>query len=154
MNFWAIWKNITPFKYKTAVTTFWAKFGTIGLLFIPISGHTDWHHLLFLMYLLLLCSNGGPVSFSFFLSFSLHQTIISVTWLTLERTETFGREAWSSGYPRRLAFKSLWVRIPAPDTGWTFFTLYYCKNCNVCLKKTENKWKEAGSGPLKKQSFS
>ena len=26
------------------------------------------------------------------------------------------------------------------------------KNCNVCLKKTENKQKEAGNGPFKKIS--
>ena len=28
-----------------------------------------------------------------------------------------------------------------PSTGWTFFTLICYKNCNVCLKKTENKLK-------------
>ena len=39
------------------------------------------------------------------------------------------REPWSSGKRR------LWVRIPAPDTGWTFFTFICCKNCNVCMKR-------------------
>ena len=39
------------------------------------------------------------------------------------------------GYGRRLTFKRLWVRIPVPDTGWTFFPIYCCKNCNVCLKR-------------------
>ena len=51
------------------------------------------------------------------------------------------REPWSSGYGRRLVFKRSWVRIPALYTGWTFFTFIYCKNCIVCLKKTENKRK-------------
>ena len=47
----------------------------------------------------------------------------------------------------------LWVQILAPDTGWTryFFTLICCKICIVCLKKTENKQKEAEDGPLKKR---
>ena len=49
-------------------------------------------------------------------------------------------------------FKRSWVRIPALDTGWTFFELICSKNCNdVCLKKT---WKidekEAGNGPFLK----
>ena len=30
-----------------------------------------------------------------------------------------GWEPWSSGYVRRLMFQKLWVRIPAPYTGWT-----------------------------------
>ena len=34
---------------------------------------------------------------------------------------TTGREPWSNGYGRRLTFQMLWVRIPAPYTGWTFF---------------------------------
>ena len=29
-----------------------------------------------------------------------------------------------------------------------FFTLICCRNCIVCLKKTENKRKEAGVGPF------
>ena len=33
-------------------------------------------------------------------------------------------------------FKGLWSPIPAPNTGWTFFTLI-CRN--VCLKKTEKR---------------
>ena len=34
----------------------------------------------------------------------------------------FGWEPWSSGYGRRLIIRRSWVRIPAPNTGWTFFT--------------------------------
>ena len=39
-------------------------------------------------------------------------------------------ELWS----KNLTTKS-WVRIPALYTGWAFFTLICCKNCNVCLKR-------------------
>ena len=35
-----------------------------------------------------------------------------------------GREPWSSGYGKRLAFWRSWVQIPAPYTGWTFFHMY------------------------------
>ena len=38
-----------------------------------------------------------------------------------------GQEPWSSGYGWRLTFWRLWVWIPAPYTGWTFFTLICCK---------------------------
>ena len=63
-----------------------------------------------------------------------------------------GREPWSSGKGKRLTFRRSWVRIPAPYTGWTFFT--YCKNCNVCLKRPKINEKEAGVGPfLKKEGF-
>ena len=31
-----------------------------------------------------------------------------------------GLEPWSSGYGRRLTFQRSWVRIPAPDIGWTW----------------------------------
>ena len=43
-----------------------------------------------------------------------------------------------------------WVRIPAPYTGWTFFTWVCCINCNVCLKRPKINAKEAGDGPFKK----
>ena len=62
----------------------------------------------------------------------------------------FGQEPWSSGYGKRLTFQRSWVRIPAPYTGWTFFTYICCKNCNVCLKRPKNKQKEAGVGPFLK----
>ena len=47
------------------------------------------------------------------------------------------KEPWSSGYRRRLASKRSWVQIPVPDTGWTFFHIFGCKNC--LFEKTENK---------------
>ena len=46
--------------------------------------------------------------------------------------------------------KRSWVRIPAPYTGWTFFTFNCCENCNVLFEKTKINEKEAGYGPLKK----
>ena len=58
-----------------------------------------------------------------------------------------GRDPWSSGYGRRLMFQRLWIRIPAPYTGRTFFHKpICCKICNVCLKKTKINEKEAGVG--------
>ena len=48
----------------------------------------------------------------------------------------------------------LWVQIPAPYTGKTFFTLICCKNyMDVCLKRPKINEKEAGVGPfiLKKE---
>ena len=35
-----------------------------------------------------------------------------------QKNQSLGREPWSSGYGRRLMFERLWVRIPAPYTGW------------------------------------
>ena len=64
----------------------------------------------------------------------------------------FGREPWSSGYGKRLTFRRLWVRIPAPYTGWTFFTYICCKGCNdVCLRGPKINEKEAGVGPFLKK---
>ena len=42
---------------------------------------------------------------------SLRQTVYHDKEITLE--------PWSSGYGSRLTFQRSWVRIPAPDTGWT-----------------------------------
>ena len=43
-----------------------------------------------------------------------------------------------------LMFERLWVGILALYTGWTwhFFTLIFCKNCIVCLKRPKRKEKE------------
>ena len=64
-----------------------------------------------------------------------------------------GREPWSSGYGRRLMFRRSGVQIPAPYTGWTFFTYILCKNCNdVCLKRQKiNKKRRVLAHFLKKQ---
>ena len=59
-------------------------------------------------------------------------------------------KTWSSGYGRRLAFKRLRDRIPAPDTRPTFFHIDLLKNV-CCLKRPKIKEKEAGDGPFKKQ---
>ena len=44
--------------------------------------------------------------------------------LNILNFHTKGQEPWSSGYGRRLMFQRLWVQIPAPYTGWTFFHIY------------------------------
>ena len=60
---------------------------------------------------------------------------------------------WSSGYGRRLMFWWSWVWIPAPYTGWTFFTLICCKDCKfVCRKDEKNKKRGRGMahfGPIR-----
>ena len=40
--------------------------------------------------------------------------------MAMKLQKIIGREAWSSGYVRRLIFQRLWVLIPSPHTGWTF----------------------------------
>ena len=57
-------------------------------------------------------------------------------------------ELSSSGYGLRLMFERLWVPIPMPYTGWTFFTLICCKKMDCLFKKTENKRRR---GPFFKQ---
>ena len=44
-------------------------------------------------------------------------------------------------------FERSCVRIPAPYTGWTFFTLICCKNCIVCLKRPKMNEKKRPVGP-------
>ena len=65
-------------------------------------------------------------------------------------------EPWSSGYGWRLMFERSWVWILAPYTGWRFghfFTLIFCKNCVVCLKRPKINQKEARVGPFFKKTF-
>ena len=47
--------------------------------------------------------------------------VVKVKQIENKRMRLLGREPWSSGYGSRLTFQRSWVRIPAPDTGWTFF---------------------------------
>ena len=79
----------------------------------------------------------------------------SLIWASSLRQHFKGREPWSSGYGRRLSFWRMWVWIPVPYTGWTFFHINLLQNCiDHCLKKTKNKRKEAGDGPFfKKKHF-
>ena len=51
--------------------------------------------------------------------------------LFVVKLRLFMREPWSSGYGRRLMSKRLWNRIPAMDTGWTFFTYIVVKEAGV-----------------------
>ena len=62
------------------------------------------------------------------------------------------REPWSNGYGRRLMFRRLWVRIPAPYTGWTFFTYKCRKNWNDgCLKWPKINDKRGRGWPILKK---
>ena len=99
----------------------------------------------------------NPVLLNWRSAVFLHPTV-SVLWLQINKgkvpcnllrhwsREVLGRDPWSCGYGRRLMFWRLWVRIPAPYTGWTlhFFTLTCCKNCIACLKRLKINEKEAG----------
>ena len=58
----------------------------------------------------------------------------------------------SSGHGRGLIHKRLLVRIPIPDTGWTFLALICYKI--VFFEKTEIDEKEAGDCPLKTKKTS
>ena len=55
-----------------------------------------------------------------------------------------GREPWSSGYGKRLTNQRSWVQIPAPYTGWTFFTSFVVKICGVCFKRPKINGKRPG----------
>ena len=48
----------------------------------------------------------------------------------------------------RLTSKMLWVRIPASDTGWTFFTYIVAKIVIFVRKKPKITIKEAWDGPI------
>ena len=52
-----------------------------------------------------------------------------------------GREPWSSGLGRRLMFQRFWVRIPAPYTGWIFFTYLFATKIVTFVWKYKNVWK-------------
>ena len=51
-------------------------------------------------------------------------------------------------YGRRLMIQWSWVRIPAPYTGWTFFTYLFVLKFVMCVWKGENKWKRGRVGPF------
>ena len=46
-----------------------------------------------------------------------------------------GRGLWPSGQRRRVMIKRSRVKIPAPDTRWTFSHWIVVKNCFACLKR-------------------
>ena len=77
---------------------------------------------------------------------------LGTLWCSVEKVTIWstGREPWSSGYGRILVFWRLWVRIPAPYTGWTFFHLFVVIIV-MFVWKDEKHEKEAEDGPLKKQ---
>ena len=83
--------------------------------------------------------------------FSIFRFSLSQLFLACRKLDTKvgggRREPRSNSYGRRLMFPRLWVQIPAPYTGWTFFTFICYKNCDVCLKKTKINEKYSGVGP-------
>ena len=76
-----------------------------------------------------------------------------VNLLRLYCASQLSKSARSGGYGWRLMFERSWVPIPAPYTGWTFFTLIRCKNCIICLNRLKINEKEAGVGPFKKSAI-
>ena len=42
----------------------------------------------------------------------------------------------------------MWFRIPAPGTGWTFFTFICCKKLYCLFEKTKNKQKRGRGWPI------
>ena len=60
-----------------------------------------------------------------------------------------GQKPWTSGCGMTLTIWRLWVRTPAPYTGWTFFTLI-CSKIDVMFvwKRSKINEKEAGYGPF------
>ena len=97
---------------------------------------------------------------------SINQTLLNCRWCSgfEAGTDKSGNERfpksnltlfggwvpWPSVYGRRLVFKRSWVQIPAPDTGWTFFTYICCKNCTVCLKRSKMNKQRPGLAHFKK----
>ena len=79
-------------------------------------------------------------------------------WFKLQRyssdltskNHSFRREPWSSGYGRRLTFWRPWVWISVPYTGWTFFTLIFCKIVLMFVWKRPKINKKEAIGPFKK----
>ena len=72
------------------------------------------------------------------------------TRYTPKRLCPYGWEPKSSGYGRRLVFQRFYVRIPTQYTRWSFLHIYFCNNCNVCLKRHKINEKEAGKAHLKR----
>ena len=71
------------------------------------------------------------------------------------RLNSQGWEPWSSDYGKRLMSWRSWVRILAPYTGWTFFTLICCKIVLIFVwKRPKRNKKLAGDRPFKKNYLS
>ena len=54
-------------------------------------------------------------------NFMLHLIIVICLEIPKIKKKKSGREPWSSGNGRRVTSKRSWVRILAPNSGWTFF---------------------------------
>ena len=66
-----------------------------------------------------------------------------------------GREPWFSGYRRRLMFQRLWIRILAPETGWTlYFSHWFVVKIVLFVWKDRKNWKSGwGWSIFKKEKF-
>ena len=77
---------------------------------------------------------GNPTKLPFKVNRISEQVILKFTFhvhccsLINLKNSMDGREPWSSSYGRRLTFKRLRVRIPAPDTECTFFKVIDFEN--------------------------
>ena len=153
MTFWATLKNI-PFQLKL-LWLLVRQLMAFGLLFISTSGRTS-RQVHEQQPTLEKVKEGIFISPPFWKQLILH---FSLGWpfgaknlVDFFTNKNYaGREPWSSGYGRRLMLQRSWLRIPAPNTGRTFFTFIFCKNCNVCLKKTKINEKVAGEGHFYKK---
>ena len=93
------------------------------------------------------------VSFSFCLCHPESQNIRLSLCFTisfcLPMNPSFTKYYKLTGYGRRLMFRRLWVPIPGPHTGWTFFTFICCKHCNdVFLKRPKINYKRGRNWPI------
>ena len=68
--------------------------------------------------------NRMPIQLNKLFSEKINRHIVKLTDCARPIKRFVAQECyWSSGNGRRLVFKRLWVRISAPDTGLTFFTI-------------------------------
>ena len=65
---------------------------------------------------------------------------------------TYKQSPCAGGYGRRLTFRRLWGRIPAPYTGWKIFT-YICVVKIVMFGKTKMNKKRLGMAHFLKKQF-
>ena len=135
------------------------KMGHSWPLFLFSSFQYSWQWTMFnIMFCRWLDSNLGPLELEVtalptepqplpLLTFNVGSKLLIIKVKTLiyyhENCVLLWWEPSSSGDGRWLIFWRTWFRIPALDTGWTFFKLICCKNCTVCLKRLKINEKEA-----------
>ena len=130
----------------------WQSCSTTPMMTKTTSSWMNWRRLMMTAegtYLLALTSLGTQVKVVAYLG-AINPKQVSelkpIVQVHSRKNHTDGWESYSRGYGRRLEFKRSWVRISAPATRWSFFTLIWFKNCIACFEMTKNKQKEAGVG--------